>query len=219
MRYLYQPTAVEELAVRGRYAWLGAGDAVVAEERWERYRQTGTTVEVWRAEWTTAGAALLSHAVVSEEGVERLKLRWRRDGTPSRTLTLTMEAESVLVGDEGALREEALPWGYGLVAPLLSLARAALPFDLASERREVAMTYLVRPRNDGFRARPAKFDYLPLGLRDLTLKGETLRARGWRMEAPGLPPRELWFDRNGTCLAAGSPGEPEGRLVEWTRFP
>ena len=27
MRYLYQPTAVEELAVRGRYAWLAEGVA------------------------------------------------------------------------------------------------------------------------------------------------------------------------------------------------
>ena len=146
-----------------------------------------------RQEWKSGGASLLSHGVVSGEGVERLKLRWRPAGATSRTLTLTLEAESVRGSEDNEWREEALPRGYALVAPLLSLARAALPFDLASEQREIAMSYLVRLRNGAFRARPAKFSYVPLGLRDFTLKGEALRARGWRMEAPGLPARELWF--------------------------
>ena len=66
------------------------------------------------------------------------------------------------------------------------------------------MTYLLRPdwQTKAWLHRPTKFGYFPLGLREVTLNGATLKGKGWRMEVPGLPARNLWFDRNGTLLYA-----------------
>lgn len=227
MRYLYRPSQQEELSVRGRYDFVDAAERVWATETWERYRNSGSPVEAWRSEWQGSHAgqafALLSHAVVSPEGVERLKLRLTLPDQPHHTLTLTLMPDSILVNDNGAHQEVALPPGYGLVTPLPSLARVAFPFDLASEQRELAMTYLVRVQPGALQPllRATKFGYTPLGLRDFAIRDETLRAKGWRMEVPGLPPQSGWFDRHGTCLlwsVEGGATPTTARLVTWQRF-
>ncbi len=226
MRFLYRPSAREELLVRGRYEFVDAAGSTWASEQWERYRNDGSPVQTWRSEWRGQWAGqpfvLLAHSVVSPDGLERLKLQWE-GAARVQPLTVTTMADSVLVNDSGTINEVALPPGYGLFAPLPSLARFALPFDLASEGRELAMLFFVRWRQRDARltSRPAKFGYAPLGLREMTVQGKSLRARGWRLDAPGLPMQEGWFDRNESCLLwAVADGERawEARLVEWMSF-
>ncbi len=227
MRYLYRPSGVEELVVRGRYEFVSAAGAVWGSEGWERYRNEGSPVQTWRSEWSGEQAgqrfALLSHTVVSPDGLERLKLRLLLPGRPAQQLTVTPMPDSVLVNDGETMEELALPPGYGLFAPPPSLARFAFPFDLASEQREVGMVYgmRLRLRAGTVRGRAVKFGYTPLGLQGFEVQGNPLRGRGWRMEVPGLPVQEGWFDRNGNCLLwrveEGEQGW-EARLVEWMTF-
>lgn len=227
MRYLYRPSQQEEVSVRGRYDFVDASGALWATETWERYRTSASPVEAWRSEWQGSHAgqpvAMLTHAVISPDGMERLKLRLTLPNQPTHTLTLTLMPDNILVNDNGTHQEVALPPGYGLVTPFPSLARFAFPFELASEQRELAMTYLVRVQPGAAHRilRATKFGYTPLGLRDLTVRDETLRAKGWRMEVPGLPAQTAWFDRHGTCLlweVEGGATPATARLAVWQRF-
>lgn len=227
MRYLYRPTPAEELVVRGRYDFTNVAGETWATESWEQYRASVADMQVWRSEWQgerdKQPFAMLGHTLVSPDGVERLKLRLMIPAQPSRTVTLTPGRDFLEVSEAGEWQEVALPAGFGLVLPLPSLARFGFPFDLASENRELAMTYLVRPRlhKGKFSMRATKLEYNPLGLREIEVKGQTLRAKGWRAEVPGLPTREGWFDRNGTCLrwrVENGDESWEANLVEWMTF-
>ncbi|MBA3533406.1 MAG: hypothetical protein H0T73_15915 [Ardenticatenales bacterium] len=223
MHYLYRPSPAEELLVRGRYEVVDALGAHWATEAWECYRNGGSPVQSWRSEWQEeAGTRLLTHTVISPEAVERLKMRLLTPGLPSHTITVTPMDDAVMVNNEGEISEIELPEGYGLFAPLPSLARLAFPFDLASEQREIGMVLLLRLyRTERLYLRPVKFGYTALGLREFTVRSATLLGKGWRMEVPGLLSQEGWFDRNGTCLLwrveEGSSAW-EARLVEWIRF-
>ena len=239
MKYLYRPNPNEELSVQGRYEYRHAGGTVWATEAWERYRVIGAEVETWRAEWssgleTTTSSSwlanteadhhttILSHVVLTESGVERLKVRATVNGTSAPTLTLTTEQDGVLVSQGEVYQEVALPPIFGLVTPLTSLARLGLPFDLAEDDKQIAMTYLLRlnERTGEWTHRPTKFGYFPLGLREIEVKGQTLKGKGWRMEVPGIPTRSLWFDRFGTVLYAEVEDSPAYRilLTEWRTF-
>jgi hypothetical protein len=200
---------------------------VRATERWERYRNDGTPVQTWRSEWRGEWQgqtmAMLSHSVVSPDGLERLKLRLLPEGEQGRHLTLTTMPDSVLLNLDGELSEVALPPGYGLFVPLPSLARFAFPFDLASDERELGMVLFARIRGHGgeLHLRPAKFAYLPLGFETFMVKGQEIRAKGWSMDVPGIPLQRAWFDRNGTCLAwqVGDTSHPlTAHLTDWMTF-
>lgn len=222
MRYLYRPTQVEEMIVRGRYKYTSQGKPS-GSEQWARYRQQNSDIQVWRGQWErfADGLTLLTHLVVSPEGAERLKVRLSANRQPLQNLTLTFMPDHILLHDDNTFHEVALPPEYGLVAPPLSLARLAFPFDLASNTRELAMTFLLRLQGGRLHYRPTKFGYTPLGLRDFTIKGQTLRAKGWRMEVPGFPVQEGWFDRYGTCLMwrSGNGSRAwEATLTEWFTF-
>ena len=226
MRYLYRPTEPEEVIVRGRYEFVTANGVGWATEEWERYRNEGTPVQTWRSEWGGERDGqrfrVLAHSVVTPEGMERLKLRLNVRGGSQQNLTLTFMPDSIFVHDNDEFKDVALP-PYGLVAPQPSLARFAFPFDLASRQRELAMTFLVRlpPDMSHLQYRATKFAYTPLGLQDFTIKRQTIRTKGWRMEVPGLPAQEGWFDRNGTCLrwhVEAGKASWEARLVDWMRF-
>ena len=227
MRYLVMPAAYEELIVRGRYALTGSSADARGQEQCELYRNVGSPVVTVRSElcFEDSGrmSRLLAHALVSSGGPERIKFLTSADGDPGRRTTLTFEEDAVLVHDDNKFVEVALPVGYGIVLPQVSLARWACPFDLASETRQVAMTLLVRilPNPERLTWRATKFAFEPLGLREVEVNRQRLRARGWRMTVPGLPSREMWFDRNGVCLSmVGSFDQPltTAELVAWTGF-
>ncbi|MDQ4078409.1 MAG: hypothetical protein M3220_19460 [Chloroflexota bacterium] len=227
MRYLYRPSEVETLMVRGRYDFVNGDGEVWASEVWERYQNDGSPVQTWRSEWTGEREgqrfALVSHSVVSPEGLERVKLRLILPDYPQQNLSVTTMPDSVLVNDDGDYDERALPAGYGIFAPQPSLARFAFPFDLASEERELGIVFFVRLRLQGGRlhGRPTKFDYTPLGLRDFEVRAKSVRGKGWRMEVPGLPRQEGWFDRNGTCLhwvVDDGKRSWEAQLADWLTF-
>ena len=227
MRYLVMPAGYEELVVRGRYELAGSEADSRGHESWELYRNLGSPLVTVRSElcfessgWT---GRVLAHALVSEEGPDRVKLLTTAGNAPGRRTTLTFEADGVLINEDQGVVEVALPAGYGIVIPQASLARWALPFDLASEARHVALTLLVRivPGSGTLTWRATKFAFDPLGFREQEVKGLRLKVRGWRMTVPGLPSRDAWFDRNGVCVAmAGSLGQPltTAELVEWTSF-
>lgn len=224
MRYLNLPTSGEELAIRGRHEFVNEEGDAWGTEDWEWHQVTGSPTLTWRSEWrgewSGQAFALLGHAVVSPEGVERLKMRLERQGHPSQLVTLTTMGDSVLLHDDAEVQEIDLPAGFALFALQPSLARFALPFDLASEQRELAMTLYLRPSPPIRRlsARAVKFGYTPLGLREFTVKEQALRGKGWRLEVPGQPAQEAWFERNGTCLLWKVEGSWEARLVEWQTF-
>jgi hypothetical protein len=220
MRYLNRPSPAEELSVRGRYECADEAGVVWGAEDWEWFRFGGSQEQVWRSEWQGEWAGqrftLLGQAVVSPEGLERLKMRLERAGQPAQAVTLTTMPDSILAHYDEAVEEVELPVGYAVFA----LARLAFPFDLASEQRELAMTYYLRPSPPArpLSARPVKFEYTPLGLQVFTVKGQEVRAKGWRMVVPGLPTQEAWFERNGTCLLWRVEGSWQARLVEWQTF-
>lgn len=227
MHYLYRPTQVEELIVRGRYDFYNKDEqdgTIWGTEHWERYRNSGSPIQTWRSEWHDQGKGitLLTHSVVSPDGIERLKLRLKSQQQP-QNLTLTPMFDSILIHDDKEISDLALPPYYGMVTELPSLARFAFPFDLANQQRELAMTFLLRLQSPIERLdyRLTKFAYMPLGLQDLTVKAQTVRCKGWRMEVPGLPPQEGWFDRNGTCLlwrVHQGAASWEARLTQWFTF-
>lgn len=222
MHYLYRPTQVEELIVRGRYDFYEQDGSIWGTEHWERYRNSGSPIQTWRSEWhdQRQGITLLTHSVVSPDGIERLKLRVKPQGQAQQNLTLTPMFDSILIHDDKQINDLALPPYYGVVTELPSLARFAFPFHLASQQRELAMTFLLRLQSRMGRLdyRLTKFAYQSLGLQELTVKGQILRCKGWRMEVPGLPPQEGWFDRNGTCLLWRVPNGWVARLTEWLTF-
>lgn len=224
MRYLNRPSPAEELTVRGRYDCVDGAGAVWGMEAWEWFRYSGSEGQAWRSEWKGEWAGqsftLLGQAVFSPEGLERLKMRLERAGQPSQAVTLTTMPDSILAHYDEVVEEVELPAGYAVFAPQPSLARLAFPFDLASEQRELAMTYYLRPSPPArpLGARPVKFGYTPLGLQAFTVKGQEVRAKGWRMVVPGLAAQEAWFERNGTCLLWRVEGSWEARLVEWQTF-
>lgn len=229
MHYLYRPTQVEELIVRGRYDFYiynkdGQDGSIWGTEEWERYRNSGSPVQTWRSEWhdQRQGMTLLTHSVVSPDGIERLKLRLKSQ-QQQQNLTLTPMFDSIMIHDDKQIDDLALPPYYGIVTELPSLVRFAFPFDLASEQRELAMTFLLRleARRGRLAYRLTKFGYKPLGLQELSVKGQILRCKGWRMEVPGLPTQEGWFDRHGTCLlwrVHQGASSYEARLTEWLTF-
>lgn len=224
MKYLFRPGPNEELAIQGRYTYLYGDGTVWASESWERYRVTGIEAETWRAEWRTTDGnrTLLSHALLTNEGLERLKIRLTRNREATPTLTLTTEPDGVLVSQSELYQQVALPPIFGVVTPLLSLARLALPFDLRADDKQIFMTYLLRPHwQDGeWRHRPTKFGYYPLGLHEVGVKGQSLKGKVWRMEVPGVPSRNLWFDRNGIVLFAEVEDSPafQVHLTEYRTF-
>ncbi|MGH2541931.1 MAG: hypothetical protein ACRDIB_03990, partial [Ardenticatenaceae bacterium] len=116
MHYLYLPSAAEELIVRGRYDFVGAGETVWATEVWERYRNAGSPVQSWRSEWSGERGGrpfrVLAHSVISPEGMERLKVQVSVP-PPAQMVTITMMADSVMVNENGVMSEVALPPGYG----------------------------------------------------------------------------------------------------------
>jgi hypothetical protein len=224
MKYLYRPTPNEELSVQGRYTYRYGDGTVWASEAWERYRMVGGAVEAWRAEWNTSDGArrLLSHALLTDEGLERLKLRLTVNGQTTPTLTLTTETDGLLVSQGESYQEVALPPIFGVVTPLLSLARLGLPFDVGENDKQLFMTYLLRPQwqPGTWLHRPTKFGYFPAGLREVEVRGQPLKGKGWRMEVPGIAPRTLWFDRSGTVLYAEIEDSPayQVQLTEYRTF-
>jgi hypothetical protein len=234
MKYLYRPTPNEELTVQGRYTYVYGDGSVWASEAWERYRLAGAEVEAWRAEWsrTDGTQQVLSHALLTENGMERLKVRLTGNNIHNgdvvdsnrveSRLTLTTETDGLLVSQGETYQEVALPPIYGVVTPLMSLARLGLPFEVGAEDKQLFMTYLLRPhwRTGEWLHRPTKFGYFPLGLREVEVRGQLLKGKGWRMEVPGIAPRNLWFDRNGTVLYAEIEDSPayQVRLTEYRTF-
>lgn len=224
MKYLFRPTPNEELTIQGRYTYSYDDGTVWASEAWERYRLAGAAVEAWRAEWSRTDGTdqLLSHALLTHTGLERLKLRLTANGHASPTFTLTTETDGVLVSQGEQYQEVALPPIYGVVTPLMSLARLALPFDVGADDKQLFMNYLLRPqwRTGEWLHRPTKFGYFPLGFREVDIRGEVLKGKGWRMDVPGISPRHLWFDRNGTMLYAEIEDSPRYRvnLTEYRTF-
>jgi hypothetical protein len=217
MKYLHRPTPNENLTVRGRYDYCYRDGTVWAQEQWERHELTGGEAQSWRAEWhSTEGThQMLSHALLSTEGLERLKLRLQRGNTPIPTLSLTTEAAAVVVVQGEHQQIIDLPPLYGVVTPLFSLARLGLPFDLAESDKQLAMTYMLRPQwqMGTWNQRPTKFGYFPVESREVTVKGQVVKGKGWRMEVPGIPTRTLWFDRNGTLLYADIEDSPAYQIV------
>lgn len=224
MKYLFRPTPNEELSVQGRYTYLHSDGSVWATEAWERYRVAGGEFEAWRAEWNSTDGmrSLLSHTLLTNEGLERLKVRLSVNGQTTPTLTLTTETDEVLVSQGEQHQAVALPPIFGVVTPLISLARLGLPFDLGEDDKQLFMTYLLRPQwqRGEWLHRPTKFGYFPLGLREVGVNGQTLKGKVWRMEVPGIPSRNLWFDRNGTVLYAEIEDSPayQVHLTEYRTF-
>lgn len=222
MRYLIRPGAVETLILRGRHEFRNAAGEAVGEEVWERYRNDGSPVQSWRGErrGEVGGTpfALLSHAVVSPDGLERVKLRLlaRAVDVP---LTITPVGDAVWVNLAGEQQEIALPPGFGISLPLPSLAAFAFPFDLGETARTIhlALHLRVGPMEGTLNLKPIKFAYEPLGLRDFALPDQQVRGRGWRMVVPGLPAREGWFGRQRNCLALKDAGW-EATVQTWRTF-
>ena len=226
MHYLYSPTAPEELIVRGRYQFVTENGTMQATEKWERYRNEGTPVQTWRSElkgqYNGQPFKLLAHSVVSPDGIERLKLRFYGTTGTQQKLTFTFMPDSVFVHDNEMFKDVGLV-AAGMVAPQPSLARFAFPFDLASKQQEPAMMFLIdfSPVLEHLPYRGSTLTYKPLGLQDFTIKNQTIRAKGWRIEAQGLPAQEAWFDRNGTCLlwrVENGAASWRAQLVDWMMF-
>lgn len=223
MRYLHRPDAHETLTVQGRYDFSDAAGAVWASETWEHYRLAGSNIQAWRSECngTFAGVdfSILTHALVGENGLERLKVRFSQDRTLHPTLSLTFDVGEVLVMHGGQAEQVDLPPVYGLVTLLPSLGRFALPFDLTSDRKELWMTYLLFPRWAAAQwwRRSTKFSFTPVGLWETTVQETVLKIKGWRLEVPSLAPLVLAFERNGTCVELRQEGSDgfTARLAAW----
>ncbi len=226
MHYLYVPTASEELIVRGRYEFVAQDGAIWANEKWERYRNEGSSIQTWRSELKGEQDGqrfkLLAHSVISPDGVERLKLRfYSRTGT-QQSLTFTFMPDSIFVRDNDEFKDIALS-AYGGVAPQPSLARFAFPFDLARNQPDVATRLSLRllPDAESLPYEASEFTYTPLDLKTFTIKNKTIRAKGWRIKGKNLPIQEGWFDRNGTCLlwqVQDGIKSWDARLVDWIKF-
>lgn len=224
MKYLFRPTPNEELTVQGRYTYTYGDGTTWATEVWERHQGAGGTFQAWRAEWNRSDGShsLLSHTLLTDDGLERLKVRLMHNRVSAPTLTLTTEGDGLLLSQGEAFEEIALPPIFGVVTPLLSLVRLALPFDLGESDKQLFMTYLLRPNwhTGMWIHRPTKFGYFPLGLREVDVRGQTLKAKGWRMEVPGIPSQNLWFDRTGTLLYGEIEDSPayQVQLTEYRTF-
>lgn len=219
MRYIYRPSPMEELSLRGRYTLMDEAGASQGGEQWERYQNTGSPVQNWRSEWVDgAGATLIAHTVISPEGIERLKLRRLQAGA-LQELTLTPMPDTILLNQGGEISEQAVPPRYGLLTPLPSLARYAFPFDLASEQAvQGTLFHLVAPASGPFTLTCSEVAFRPLGLRPFDLQGETIQGKGWELRLPGRPAQVGWFDRHGHCLGWQGEDSTLAQLSAWQPF-